>query len=45
MILGQISSLDCIAFIVLLIPQLLLRLSFLELAICSLKALLFLGLH
>lgn len=39
MILGQISYLDCLAFLVFLAPQLLLHINIIELIICILKAL------
>ena len=39
MILGQISYLDCIVFLVFLAPQLLLRVNILELLACIIKAL------
>lgn len=42
MILGQISYLDCIVFLVFLAPQLLLRVNILELLVCFLTALPFL---
>jgi len=42
MILGQIAYVDCIAFLVFLIPQLLLRVSIFELLVVGLKALPFL---
>jgi len=43
MILGQISYLDCLAFVVFLIPQLLINVHFLILIRCLLQALPFLG--
>jgi len=39
MILGQISYLDCIAFLIFLIPQLLIRVGLIETAICGICAL------
>lgn len=43
MILGQISYLDCIAFLCFLFPQLLLQVGFLQTALCGVKILPFLG--
>ena len=43
MMLGQISYLDCVVFVLFLIPQLLLRVNFIELLITGLKAIPFLG--
>lgn len=42
MILGQISYLDCIVFLIFLAPQLLIRVNIFELLVCILKALPFL---
>ena len=42
MILGQISYLDCVIFLILLVPQLIIQVSILELLFCILKALPFL---
>lgn len=39
MILSQISYLDCIVFLIFLVPQLLLRVNILELFACAFKAL------
>lgn len=39
MILGQISYLDCLVFLIVLAPQLLLHVNIIELLICVLKAL------
>lgn len=39
MILGQISYLDCLVFLIVLAPQLLLHVNIIELLICFLKAL------
>lgn len=42
MILGQISYLDCIVFLIFLAPQLLIKINLLELLLCVLQALPFL---
>lgn len=42
MILGQIAYIDCLVFLVLLIPQLLLRVSIIELLAVAIQALPFL---
>ena len=43
MILGQISYLDCIFFLIFLAPQLLLRVNIFELLACIIQALPFFG--
>ena len=43
MILGQVSYVDCLAFLIFLIPQLFLHVNLFELAFCVLKAIPFLG--
>ena len=42
MILGQISYLDCLVFLLFLVPQLLVQVNLLELAVCIIEALPFL---
>lgn len=43
MILGQVSYLDCVAFLIFLAPQLLIVVGFWETFLCAIQALPFLG--